>query len=300
MTSTNIIKYFLSLTLIFCISLQVAQAQSVTFRFGPPDGYKELQTTDSTIELYVDGQKRITDTNTSKTEIAYLKTDNGYKIINKLVGVDAKRNGNKVTSPVNDVLIGREVSFDLNSQGKIVEIEGYDTLLKEINKVVDPKMQAMFSKILEPELLKKKTITEWDGRIGDFIGKNVKEGEKWVSTSEYKLKNETLKYLITTVFTKVSAESVRIDFSYTTDKNNVAKIIKELNNDMVKNINISDFDSNSSSLTGSGYRILDPSTMLVKNEQISRSISAKVKTQDGVEHNTKRTETRDYKFEELK
>jgi len=300
MTSTNIIKYFLSLIFIFCISLQVAKAQSVTFRFGPPDGYKELQTTDSTIELYVGGQKRITDTNTSITEITYLKTDNGYKIINKLVGVDAKRNGNKVTSPVNDVLIGREVSFNLNSQGKIVKIEGYDTLLEEINKVVDPKMQAMFSKMLEPELLKKKTITEWDGRIGDFIGKNVKEGEEWVSTSEYKLKNETLKYLITTVFSKVSADSVRIDYSYTTDKNSVAKIIKELNNDMVKNINISDFDSNSSSLTGSGYRILDPRTMLVKKEQMSRSISAKIKTQDGIEHNTERTETRDYKFEELK
>ena len=300
MININLWKYILRSLFILIITLQVAQAQSVTFEFDPPDGYKELQTTDSTIELYVDGNKRITDTNTSKTEITYLKTENGYKIINKLVGVDATRNGNKVTSPVNDVLIGREVSFNLDDQGKIIKIDGYDTLLKEISKVVEPDKKAIFSKMLDPELLKKKTITEWDGRIGDFSGKTVKEGEKWASTSDYKLKDRTIKYLITTVFTDVSPGSVRIDYTYTSDKNSVSNILKELNKDVGKDIHISDFDINSSSLSGSGYRILDPRTMLVKEENINRTISTNIRTQDGVEHNTKRSEKRDYRFEKLK
>ena len=299
MKTFRIVGFITIFIITLILNLHYVYAQSVTFRFAPPDGYKEMQTTDSTIELYVDGEKKITDTNTSKTEITYRKTANGYKVINKLVSVDAKRNGDKITSPVNDVLTGREVSFNLDNQGNITNIEGYDTLLQEINKVVDPKMQAVFTRILDPELLKQKTTTEWSGRVSDFVGKTVKEGDKWASVSSYRLRNNVLKYLISTNFTKVSPESVSIDFNYTSDKNSAAKILKSLSSEVASKIQITDFNDKEANLSGSGHRVLDPRTMLIKEEQISRSITADVATQDGKVHNTKRTESRIYKFDKL-
>jgi hypothetical protein len=116
-------------------------------------------------------------------------------------------------------------------------------------------------------------------RIGLFVGRAAKIGDVWTSTEEFTLPTgeAIVSYTATKFVEKVKCEThdcVRIQFSYTSDADALGDIAEKVVNDAADAGGVPQLKAEMSgtTITGEGERIIDPATMLIYHETISRTM----------------------------
>lgn len=279
--------------------------EDIKFSFAPGDKTSFIQKLTTTKEKDMAEKGRQLDESISTTKITMTKTKNGWDLLAEPQSISMMRNGQKIDNPILSLLSSAVIKYKLDSDGNIIDVEGYEAFIDGISKQVPPQVFQQLSPVLNVEAMKAKEVAEWNGRIGDYIGAEVEIGDSFAATVPFQLPNgSTINYNVKTNISGVEPCSenkcVRIDQVYDSKADSVAKMSGEMVSNVTKvlapEIEKSNQENNTASINGSVKRLIDPSTMLIYTEESVRVISMNMNIPGAGSIPMKMTETRQYEF----
>ncbi len=216
--------------LCYCALVFTAAAQEVRFRFDPPDDFpayistfKSKQTTD------MGALGKQTRASEGRAKITVEKNPDGYSVTFAPLSFTMTVDGEPVENPILSFVQNITVTYELDADGKLVEIRGFEGLFEEFMASLPAGLPPNIAEVVNEQAFRNKTVQEWQGRIGQFVGADVEIGELWATVDEMPLPTgESMAFYSLTKFAEQvkfdGADCVRIEFSYNTD----ADELKEL------------------------------------------------------------------------
>lgn len=242
-------------------------AETVTFRFSPPDGISYVETVVLTRTLEAGAAPSRTDLRKGQARVRYDKTADGWTVTGTPISMSLETDGKPIQSPLLEALKGVVATYRLDSQGNLLSVHGYEGLLEKVSKGLPPEEAQALAKAFDPESILAREKAEWSSRIGNFIGKTFEIGSSWTTEAPLALPSGGEVQLRTHTTLERAAcgegDCVRLRFLY---------------------------DSDAPKVTGTGERVIDPSTMLIYSEVIERTLPVL----DGLVMRERKEQTYDY------
>jgi hypothetical protein len=284
----------LPFALALLLPLAAWSAETVTFRFAPPDGTTFVQTLVTTKTLDAGAAGKRTDVQRSETRLRFDKAGDGWTLTATPISMTMTRDGQAVQNPVLDALKDLVVTYRLDAQGNIVAIQGFGNVQEKLIKALPPEAAQAVAKLVTEEAMVAKEKAEWAGRISDFTGESFELGSSWTSEVPFALPTgeEILYYTRTEIAEKARCgdrDCVRIRFRYDTDASAIGAKVGESMSEVSKGVGGPEVQIKKTTITGGGERLIDPATMLIHSETLERTMN--------MEGMGVSTEKREYTFE---
>lgn len=282
-------------------------AQEIRFRFDPPDDFPAFISTFKS--------KRITDMGAlgkrtvlseGRAKISVDKKPDGYSVIFAPLSFTMTENGQPVKNPILDFVQNIAVTYELDADGKLVETRGFEGLFEDFMASLSGELPPNIAEMLNEEAFRQKTVGEWQGRIGQFVGAEVEIGDVWATVDEMPLPTgESMAFYSLTKFAEQvkfdGADCVRIQFSYNTDADELKAFMGNLWEDLADMVGTEDLPGVSDSkIVGDGERIIDPTTMLIYSETGHRTWKTTVNISGRGTVEMVMTDEREYGYEKIK
>ncbi len=269
--------FTVSLILIFMATAPSA-ARAGQFVFNPPDGVKYIETASMTRSKDMADLGKQVDRTEQIIDVMMEKNDDGYRLKSTLREMTFTRNGQIVQEPFLDAMLDMTMTYDIGPDGNVRDIIGLD---KVIDKMLAnlPELPPSVKNVINEDAMKKKSIVEYNGRIGDFIGREYEIGDVWTSESQFTLPDGTsVDYMTVIRFTGTAdcgqTRCVRVEYVYDADpavlKNFIADVYEDL--DPEATLYLDQISATDMKISGSGKRLIDPDTMLIYDEELNRRI----------------------------
>jgi len=260
--------------------LGVSVAESnIKFIYNPSDGVEFIET--MRMKKVQDLGKRgtVTDEITGTAEVTIVKKDDGFEMTATLLSMETKRNGQKLNDPISSMLVNLSIKYLLDHEGQLISISGYDQLIDKINSQLPPQMAQALSSVMNEEAMINKDAAEYDGRIGQFVGKEVKIGDAWQTQSQFPMPTgELINFNRITGFKEKAncgdGSCIKIEYVYDSDPAKLNGFSSQFSN-IIDVLSKGEFETNLSELkvSGKGSCLVDPKTMLLYDETMSRVIT---------------------------
>jgi hypothetical protein len=280
------------------------QAQEVHFSFNPPSGTTFIQTLKATKLSLTDQGIGRNDVSELTARVTMSRTPTGWTVVAVPESFEMTRNDRKVDHPILSALSNVTVTYALDSNGQLLSVSGYREVLDKIRATLPPGAADRLGSFLDEDALLQKERTDWNGRIGDYIGQTAEVGESWTSESDFQLPTgDTIRFH---TLTKIGAEEecddhrcVRIEFSYSSRAEGLPGLMETIKDSLSlgSNAPISSEGDTTEVLTGGGYRLIDPKTMLVYSEEIWRTMKISTTEPGGGKTTMTVEERREYRFD---
>lgn len=255
-------------------------AQEFTFRFNPPDGISFVETSKLTRITDTGTLGKRTDVSETETRVTIRRTPTGYTVTHGPISAVMTRDGKKIENPVAALLLETEFSYELDSEGYIQDIRGFDVMIEKMKRVFPPAVFNALAPILNEEALVNKEVAEWNGQIGGLIGRTARLGEAWTSSDDYALPSgEVIRFYTVNRFAEWvkhgARDYVRMVFYYDSDPEGLRGFLDETVGEMMEAAGVTGEKPQFSGvkLVGEGERLIDPATMLMHSETVSRTIT---------------------------
>jgi len=284
----------------------------VTFTFAPPDGLSYMVTVVNVRERTAVGTEPQTDRTESKTLHQVRKSDDGWIIVGRPESMTMSRGGQPVRDPVSDLLQEVVVTYEVGADGSLRSIEGFGGLIDKLRGQLPDTVLAQLEPMLGEQALVARETAEWNGRIGEFVGTTWTIGETVESRTKFDLPTgETLEYDVETVVSGREAcpagSCVRVETRFDTDATAMAELAAESVSkvaDAVREASgqpAEDAETKvtpgASQMKGTSSRLIDPGTMLIYAEAVTRRLRLTLSTGDGQITTITIDEERDYSFD---
>ncbi len=144
-----------------------------------------------------------------------------------------KRDGKEVDNPIARLLSSAVTTYKLDPDGNILDLVGYEAFIDGISRQVPTEIFEQLSPLLSIEALKAREIAEWNGRVGDYVGAEVRIGDNFVADVPYQIPGgSTINYTLHTTIAGFipcgEKKCVRIEQAYDSQADNVAKMAGEV------------------------------------------------------------------------
>ncbi len=275
-------------------------AESVEFRFAPPEGDTQVITKRHTRAYHRDGKVQ-TDVSETKVRTSATKSGDGYSIISETLATSLHRDEYNIASPMLAAMEGLKLTYTINNEGKLESIEGYHGLLENLKTKFPPALMQTIGPLFNPRSLREQDKAEWHERIGQFVGKTVEIGKAWVTKEDYPLPTGgTTPLHKATLFERwvdcAGGRCLQLRYIYHTDLTELAKLANQVSEGAME------FPPEAeqappeppADITGGGTRVIDPATMKIYSEKITRTLRMKSKTPGQGGAPIKIVETREY------
>ena len=284
----------------------VVNADAVEFKFAPADGLEcEVTVTSSTIQDAGELAPVKKQSNVGVSHRKYRKTDGGYQITETTKSVEMTRDGKRISSPMVDAALGSVVVWNIGADGAVASLDGYDQLVKKMLSSAPVESRSVLEKSVTADALRNRDIAEWNGRIAEFVGLEVNEGDLVEGKSEFAIPGGAIEYHSLTRFSKIEVRDgrpiVTINFSYDADGDAVKTMMDRIVKDVASigdhpPAGLDKVKLTKPTISGGGERIIDASTMVIEREKITRVISMPVTVSEGVSATVIRKETKEYTY----
>jgi hypothetical protein len=264
--------------------ISVAQSKEPVFRFAPPDGtvYTETVATTQTVER-ADGRSSGT---TSELEIEWrtARTATGCTRTETLTGGSSQSAHQEMDRKVLEAMKGKSVTHLVDADGRLVEVAGTEALVEAIRKALPANVAAAAAKAFTRESVLASARAEWQARVGNYLGRSATPGSAWLATDSYLLPNGELVEHYTAIKV-VSAETaagrqcVRVEYRLGRDPEDFAGFLGEGYSAAVAGKQAL---PGTVTVSGEGYRLLDPATLLCYGEEVSRAFGNVIMAVQGV------------------
>ncbi len=279
-----------------------AFGQTVRFVFAPPAGTRAMDTV--VVEKRKDfgplGER--VERGKSKVLLTIDKTDDGYRLVNEVLELEATGKGRQAPSAFQEALSKAKIVFRVDSSGKLRRIEGYESLMARLKEAVPQALLKSVGKVMNADVMKSRDRADWSGRIEAFAGETVKIGDTWSGVSSYRLPSrEFVKYYFVTRFSGLEAcggrECVVIETYYDTDLDGLMSLLGEVMEDVSRVVPPPRIRGRltRTSMKGRVRRLMEPETMLIHFEKLERVIEMTLEGPGGKFPATL-SETRTYSF----
>jgi hypothetical protein len=242
----------------------------------------------------------------SETRVTCKKTRAGWEINSQPLNRIIMKNGKEVKNPLLDLLSGVVITYRLDSAGHIKDVTGYEKVAEAVKSHYPEKVVRGLSPVLDIDALKKREISEWNRRIGDYLNREFSIGDMWESETSSTLSNGVkLTYRIKTRFKEVvqhkDVKCVLIEQTYDSTGRGIADLVNDAADSASRgeenNKDISLKASNAgSSIKGKVTRLIDPSTMNIYMEKAERTVIMEIDVPGVGEIPVKITESRSYDY----
>ncbi|MBD3233087.1 MAG: hypothetical protein GF315_05130 [candidate division Zixibacteria bacterium] len=298
------ISFFVALLFLACVLLPAnAVPQEVKFNFNPPEEltFEQILTITKITEKGEAGKR--TEITTAHVKVEMEKTPAGYRVMSTPLSLEMSIDGKEANSPILSLLQDIEVVYNLDENGNVLSIQGYDKLEKLIRDSFPPDVGRQLATVLNEEAMINKEIAEWNSRIVDFVDLDTEIGDVFLRISDYPLPTGgTVSYHTATKLASMeqcdSNKCVRIEFAYNIDPDALADFIGEAIKNFGKELGVANQMPAMSdvSMAGKGERLIDPATMLIYHERIERTLRFVAKHPDRGEAPITQHETREYTY----
>lgn len=239
------------------VSSQISK--SITLQFNPPDGLSYKATLKKTVIEDPGKSGGHLEVLISKRRINVRRTPTGFALESVPISTKIVRDGLEVNNSIVSVLQNFLISYDLDSLGRIVAVHGYENLMKNMEaRFSSPEIQS-FSSIFNEQTFTEGEMGQWNSRIGSLMGRTVSVGKSWEGTEEYPLPTggKTILHTTTDVLAQVPC-----------GQGNCLKLRTTYRSGNSAEVQVS----------GQGIRLIDPATMLIHSEAITRTMKIRDKT----------------------
>jgi hypothetical protein len=290
------------------INTYANEKNEIVFSFAPKDGTVFSQKLTMLREKDLGSLGVQLDESESITKVEFKKVKDGWEVLATPVSAVMKRNGQVIQSPVVDLLSKLTITYILDKNGHITDVRGYEKLISMINSKFPPQVAQKLSSLINSDLLKQKEITEWNGRIGDYLGKSISIGDTWNFSAPFQLPNgKSLNYNVKILFSSLEPcgrnKCVKIDQVFDSAADGLSSFASEV----VKTISVGveedqekkmpENGNNNSTIQGKITRLIDPSTMLIYKEELDRIIEMEMEIPGVGKLPAIMTEKRIYEFD---
>jgi hypothetical protein len=232
--------------------------EAVTFRYAPPadTGYELVVRQTRTVEFEgVGRQKSRID---SRSAVTIARVAGGYTVTTRSLDVRMQRDGRQVNDPVLAALQDVATVLRVASDGRLLSVEGYDGLEARLRARFPAEVVDQLAPALSPEALVAQERSEWQGRFGALLGRTVEPGEVLRGETTVQVAGQPLLCDVETrIIQRVACGERRCV--------RLASVYQDR-----ASAGAGDADP-ATSVRGESERVLDPETMLIFQESMSRT-----------------------------
>ncbi len=254
-------------------------AARITFRFAPPPGTRFIETLTTNTEKRFAGLGQQADHRVTRAAIAMRREGDGYALAETTLSVVFERDGKRVPDPIGELMVKLPFTYHFTRAGRITRIDGFAAVAARLKAQLPAEVAERLAPHLSEAALVAKETAEWNGRVGDFVGKSVAIGDSVRTQVPYTLPDgQAIQYAMVTRFAALvpgrAGRCVRIETRYDADAQALDRTLSGLSAGVAK---ASGQDSigmgvSGSAISGSATRVLDPATMLIERETSVRTI----------------------------
>ena len=279
-------------------------AESVEFRFSPPDG-ETLVITKRHTRAHHRGEKVQTDVSETKVRTKVQKSEDGYSIVSETLDTSLRRDEHDIASPMLEAMKGVKLTYTIDNRGKLESVEGYRGVLENLKTKFPPVLMQTIGPLFNAQALREQDKAEWHDRVGQFLGKTVEIGKAWTAKENYPLPAGGRTPLHkATIFERWvdcgGSRCIQIRYIYHTDPSELAKLANQVSEGAM---DVPPEPEQAppkppADISGGGTRVIDPATMKTYSEKITRTLQMESKTPGQGLVPIKVVETREYIVEE--
>lgn len=266
---------------IFFISSFSASSQEINFTFNPPDTtYKEILKTKKV--TLVNGKKQKEDEIKVTTKYDIKKVSSGYELKQSPLAISSKRDGKMFHNPIFMFLTNIPTKGEIDKKGNLTHVIGYEHIIPRAQAELPKEVVESMMLVANEEAMINKAKAEWNARISEFSGNSFHLGDMLSAQGKFPLPNgEVLTFFsvikIADTLEFMGNQCIKITFHNSSNPEELASILGYSPEDLKE---VFDVDANSDistqiKLSGDGYRIIDPKTMLIYEEKTFRCVEMK-------------------------
>ncbi|MBN1461521.1 MAG: hypothetical protein JXA57_18485 [Armatimonadetes bacterium] len=253
----------ISLVLAVCLGTP-ALAEEATFRFDPPDGTTYLMTVTSRYVTDVAGAGRVTRTSDLAERVEVAKTMGGYTHASTLISSDSRSSTGTETDLSLEALQGKRIAFEIDKDLELTCVSGLGEVVKGLHKLFPAEAVPIVERALSEETMLSSMRAEWRREVLNLVGRSATVGSAWMVEESLLLPSG--KMAVFHVAMKVTGEErmggrplLRVDFQYASDPHELAAFLGAENESLLADKVAL---TGEATVTGSGYRLVDPATLL--------------------------------------
>lgn len=300
-------KILSSLMLICVVLITVPTAylsgQELTFRFDPPDSITFIQHLTTTRVSTTEGAAPRTDVTVSRTEIQIQKGENGFTVRATPLSITLTRNGQEIQNPLLPLLLAMKVTIETDERGEVLDVHGYGDLATLIDSLLPPAVAGQLGGTLTEQAMVAREISEWNDRIADMSGLDIRVGDTYVGGVEINDANGVPVTSLVVTEVKEIAECklgacAVVSITHSTEPASIATLLELEIEDvlLMAGVGVEDFSSNLM-MRGESKRVIYVNTLLYDSEITRRVFTTDIDVPgEGTKRHTQE-ETREYSFE---
>jgi hypothetical protein len=275
-------RYAVAVASLYRAAGDVEQAEAVhpTFHLDPPDGTTCLATIRTTRTVSLGSLGKHTLSHEVRQRVRVTRTADGYSYANTDLQGSVIRDGQKEDDAIG-MGIGITLTTVVDSQGHIKEIRGIDEVLRQLQDALTAEQRDSGMVEATGEALEQSLRDNWIRRIGSLIGRAVRIGSTWQGTDSLDWPEARARIFYHTTAQVAGREKcggrecVRIHFTYfqgpalapVQPARQSAR--KPRKRELPKSKRSVTPDS---ALKGGGDLLVDPATMLIYAESLTRTV----------------------------
>lgn len=276
---------FAVLALGACGSIPPMETQEIRFLFAPADGLSYTQTMKTTRTKRFRGEDKVVDESVITTRVSVTRTASGWDMHGEPLDTVLKRNGVVIDNALARQLSKVSFIYRLHPDGSLSEMTGFDEFVDGMTRQFPPEIMQQLAPVLDVQAMKARAGAEWNGRIGDFIGRKINIGDEEQNQVPFELPDgSNVTFRVHTVYAAMepcgNTRCVRIEQHYDSQADEAARFSGQVANKIVRGVapeaGISNPRKNKARILGRITRLIDPSTMLIYREESSRQLEMEI------------------------
>lgn len=244
------------------------------FRFDPPDGTTFTETSKTVQVADMESGQTPPRETVYTGGVVIRKAESGHTVAATLISVETRVGAKQASDVALDALKGMALTYRIDAEGRMTDVEGVEDVRRRFGEAFPPDVVASVSKMLDKPVLLASEQADWRRRVGNLIGRPTRDGCAWLTTEEFSLPSGgMLTYYVAARVDRhirtAGRDCVRVLYEYAMDPKDLSEFLGEAAEAVTGE---QEAFTSESRMSGRGYRIVDPTTLLCYGERLSRTV----------------------------
>ena len=167
---------------------------TVALTFQPPDSLTYHGSVVSERILIRDADST-TDSTIMFSSHVIVQDGNQWLLTSTTDSIRVLRDGVEKSDPLTALYPGIDFVLTIDSAGEGIDLTGFEEVLRRADSALEPGVAQQLRRTLRPDLMERRELNEWNGRVARFANQEVAVGEIQYDTSSLAMPNgESLTY----------------------------------------------------------------------------------------------------------
>ena len=280
-------------------SAAAGEEASPVFRFEPPDGTSYVESVDTTQVLDFGEGRTSARQSELRTQVTVEKETAGYSINSTLVSGGTTSALEEADNAALKALEGVPLTYHIDGEARIASVSGIREATDKVRAALPANVAAIVSKALTEEAVLATSRADWDRRVLNFIGRPAGVGDAWVATEKFPLPSGEVVEFYSAMRVAESEQvggrdCVRVEYRYSRDPRALRGALGDSADSLLSG---KEPFADTSAVSGSGYRVVDPETLLCYGEELEREVNTTLPLPDGESLDVTIHQTKAYRYQ---